>query len=174
MRCRIFLVAVLLLSAASLLGADFPKVGEPAPAFTLKNQDSKEFSLKDFSGKWLVLYFYPKDFTTGCTLEAQSFQRDLAKYEAKGAVIVGVSVDTAESHKAFCAKEGLNFHLLADTDAVVSNAYNSAMVHEGTTYSVRNTFLIDPQGKVARVFPKVKPAGHSAEVLAAIDELKAR
>lgn len=164
---------LLLLGPLSLLAADFPAVGGAAPDFKLPNQDGKQSSLTDYRGKWVVLYFYPKDFTSGCTLQAQNFQRDLAKYEERGAVIVGVSVDSAESHKSFCAKEGLNFHLLSDTDAAVSATYNSVMEHEGTKYSSRNTFLIDPQGKVARVFPKVKVANHSAEVLAAIDELKA-
>ena len=119
-----------------------------------------------------MLYFYPKDFTSGCTLEAHNFQRDLAKYKALGAVILGVSVDTAESHKSFCAKEGLNFKLLADTDASVSEKYGSVMDYQGMKLSARNTFIIDPQGKIAKVFIKVSPAGHSDEVLAALADLK--
>jgi len=119
-----------------------------------------------------VVYFYPKDFTSGCTLEARNFQRDLAKYEQIGAVILGVSIDTAESHKEFCAKEGLSFKLLSDPDAKVSGDYGSIMDYQGKKYSARNTFIIDPNGKIAKVFMGVKPSGHSEEVLAALAELK--
>src|SRR4029450_4939126 len=89
-----------------------PQAGKPAPDFTLKNDEGKDVSLKDYRGKWVVLYFYPKDFTSGCTIEARNFQRDLAEYEKAGAVILGVSVDTAKSHKNFCVKEGLNLKLV--------------------------------------------------------------
>jgi thioredoxin-dependent peroxiredoxin len=129
-------------------------------------------SLKDYRGQWVVLYFYPKDFTSGCTLEAHNFQRDLAKYEQQGAVILGVSVDTAESHKSFCTKEGLSFKLLSDPDAKVSAEYGSVMEYEGNKYSARNTFIIDPKGKIAKVFVGVKPAAHSEEVLNALAELR--
>ena len=97
-----------------------PTVGTPAPDFSLTTGDGSQVSLKDYRGKWVVLYFYPKDFTSGCTMEARNFQRDLTKYEQAGAVVLGVSVDTAQSHKEFCTKEGLNFRLLADPDAKVS------------------------------------------------------
>ena len=97
-----------------------PEVGQPAPDFSLTTGDGSQVSLKDYRGKWIVLYFYPKDFTSGCTLEAQSFQRDLAQYQNARAVILGVSVDSAQSHKDFCAKEGLNFKLLSDPDGKVS------------------------------------------------------
>src|SRR5437763_10033025 len=99
-----------------------PEVGKPAPDFSLTTGDGSQVSLKDYRGKWVVLYFYPKDFTSGCTLEARNFQRDLAKYQNASAIILGVSVDNAESHKNFCAKEELNFKLLADTDAKVSES----------------------------------------------------
>jgi len=128
--------------------------------------------LKDYRGKWVVLYFYPKDFTSGCTLEAHNFQRDLAKYEALHAVVLGVSVDSAQSHKSFCAKEGLNFKLLADTDAKVSSEYGSVMEYQGTKMAARNTFIIDPNGKVVKTFIGVKPAGHSEEVLQALTALQ--
>ena len=169
---RTVALAVALLLSLSLVAAEFPPVGSVAPDFTLQNDLGKEASLSDFRGKWVVLYFYPKDFTGGCTLQAQRFQRDLAAYEAKNAVIVGVSVDSAESHKEFCAKEGLAFRLLSDPDAKMSEAYNSVMEYQGAKLSARNTFLIDPEGKIARVFPKVKPTGHSEEVLAALAELQ--
>jgi peroxiredoxin Q/BCP len=149
-----------------------PAVGSAAPDFKLTTNEGKEASLADFKGQWVVLYFYPKDFTSGCTLEARNFQRDLAKYEQMKAVILGVSVDTAESHKNFCAKEGLNFKLLSDPDAKVSESYGSVMEYNGMKLSARNTFIIDPQGKIAKVFVKVGPAGHSEEVLATLAELQ--
>jgi peroxiredoxin Q/BCP len=165
------LVAVLACNRVSAVN-ELPAVGSAAPAFTLTNNEGKQVSLSDFKGKWVVLYFYPKDFTQGCTIEARNFQRDLAKYEAANAVILGVSVDTADSHKEFCAKEGLNFKLLADTDAKTSTQYGSIMEYQGKNYSARNTFIIDPNGKVAKVFEKVKVQAHSEEVLAALAELK--
>ena len=165
------IVAVLACNRVSAV-TDFPAVGAAAPAFNLTNNEGKQVSLADYKGKWVVLYFYPKDFTSGCTLEAKNFQRDLAKYDAANAVILGVSVDTAESHKEFCTKEGLNFKLLSDTDAKVSTDYGSIMEYNGAKLSARNTFIIDPQGKIAKVFEKVKPAGHSEEVLAALASLQ--
>jgi peroxiredoxin Q/BCP len=158
--------------ALSLAAAEFPKVGAAAPPIQLKSQAAKEVKLSDFKGKWVVLYFYPKDFTGGCTIEAKNFQRDIAQYTKRNATIVGVSVDSAQSHKEFCTKEGLNFTLLSDPQATASKAYNSTMEYNGETLSARNTFVIDPKGNVARVFPGVKPAGHSEEVLAALDELQ--
>jgi thioredoxin-dependent peroxiredoxin len=151
---------------------ELPEVGKPAPEFKLKNDEGKEVSLKDFRGKWVVLYFYPKDFTSGCTIQARNFQRDLAKYEKANAVILGVSVDPVDSHKSFCEKEGLAFKLLADTDASVSSAYGSVREYQGNKISARNTFVIDPEGKVVRVFPSVKVNAHSEEVLAALAELQ--
>ena len=175
MKKMISFVAVCALCAAAALAltpAVPPAVGSVAPDFTLTTNEGNQASLKDFRGKWVVLYFYPKDFTSGCTLEAHTFQTDLDKYKAANAVILGVSVDTADSHKSFCAKEGLAFKLLSDTDAKVSDTYGSVMEYNGTKLSARNTFIIDPQGKVAKVFLKVGPAGHSAEVLAALAELQ--
>ncbi|MFY9552645.1 MAG: peroxiredoxin [Thermoanaerobaculia bacterium] len=160
-----------ILAAALVLTATAPTVGQPAPGFTLTSQEGKPTKLEDYRGKWVVLYFYPKDFTSGCTLEAQNFQRDLSKYAAANAVILGISVDSADSHKDFCAKEGLRFKLLSDPDAKVSGAYDSVMEYEGKKLSARNTFLIDPQGKVAKSFLQVKPANHSEEVLAALADL---
>ena len=145
--------------------ADTPTVGSPAPDFSLTTSEGKPASLKDYRGKWVVLYFYPKDFTSGCTLEARNFQQDLAKYEKLNAVILGVSVDTVESHKEFCAKEDLSFKLLSDADTAVSSKYGSVMEYNGAKLSARNTFVIDPEGKIAKVFTGVKPAGHSEEVL---------
>src|SRR5438552_5162368 len=125
---NIVLSAFLALGTLALMAAESqqqPEVGKAAPDFSLTTGDGSQVSLKDYRGKWVVLYFYPKDFTSGCTLEAHNFQRDLAKFEAADAVILGVSVDNADSHKSFCAKEGLNFKLLADTDGNVSERYGS-------------------------------------------------
>ena len=171
-----FLVACLVVSLIAVQAfsspIDVPAEGTTAPSFKLISNEGKEASLSKYKGKWVVLYFYPKDFTSGCTLEAHNFQRDLDKYKKLHAVILGVSVDTAESHKSFCAKEGLNFKLLADTDAKVSEQYGSVMDYKGAKLSARNTFIINPKGKIAKVFVKVSPAGHSEEVLAALAELK--
>ena len=166
----LFCVAVVL-APVLLLSAAHPETGSQAPQFTLKSQDGTPVSLSDFRGKWVVLYFYPKDFTSGCTVEAHNFQRDLAEYEKHNAVIVGVSVDDANSHKQFCVKEGLSFKLLADTEHHVSDEYGT-LSHMTFTHASRNTFLIAPDGRVARVFDDVKPAEHSAEVLAALRELE--
>jgi peroxiredoxin Q/BCP len=167
-----FLVAAVLACSPVNATNEIPAVGAAAPTFKLVNNEGKEVSLNDFKGKWVVLYFYPKDFTSGCTLEARNFQRDLAKYDAANTVILGVSVDTADSHKEFCAKEGLNFKLLSDPEAKVSTEYGSVMEYNGAKLSARNTFIIDPQGKIAKVFEKVKVGGHSDEVLAALATLQ--
>jgi thioredoxin-dependent peroxiredoxin len=157
------------------LAADAPKapaVGAAAPDFSLTSGDGSQVSLKDYKGKWVVLYFYPKDFTSGCTLEAHNFQRDLAKFQDAGAVVLGVSVDSAQSHKDFCAKEGLNFKLLADSDAKVSTEYGSVMDYKGQKLAARNTFIINPNGDIAKVYTGVKPADHSEQVLKDLAELK--
>jgi peroxiredoxin Q/BCP len=175
-RMILALFAVGLLALPGLLSAigSVPEVGQAAPDFQLKSNEAKTVSLKDYRGKWVVLYFYPKDFTSGCTVEARNFQRDLTAYEKANAVILGVSVDTAESHQSFCEKEGLSFKLLADTETKVSDAYGSVMERGGNKLSARNTFVIDPNGKVAKVFTGVQVAKHSEEVLAALAELQKR
>jgi len=149
-----------------------PDVGTAAPDFSLVTSDGSQVSLKDYRGKWVVLYFYPKDFTSGCTMEARNFQRDLAKYQDTGAVILGVSVDTAQSHKEFCTKEGLNFKLLADPDARISTEYGSVMDYKGEKLAARNTFIINPEGEIAKVYTGVKPAEHSEQVLKDLADLK--
>src|SRR5438874_13154637 len=149
-----------------------PEVGSPAPDFSLTTSDGSQVNLKDFRGKWVVLYFYPKDMTSGCTIEAKNFQRDLDKYNQTGAVVLGVSVDNPDSHKQFCAKEGLTFKLLADPGGKISAQYGSTMQYQGTTMAARNTFLINPEGKIAKVYTGVKPAEHSDEVLKDLAELK--
>src|SRR6058998_661342 len=173
---KIFLSAVAVLATLLLVQAaetqQQPEVGKPAPDFSLATGDGSQVSLKDYRGKWVVLYFYPKDFTSGCTMEARNFQRDLAKYEDSGAVILGVSVDTAQSHKDFCTKEGLNFKLLADPDGKVSTEYGSVMDYKGQKLAARNTFIINPDGEIVKVYTGVKPAEHSEQVLKDLAELK--
>lgn len=162
-----------LLSVPARAAGSYPAVGAPAPDFTLNTQEGKPAALKDFRGKWIVLYFYPKDMTRGCTIEAHNFQADLPKYEKKGAVILGVSVQDAQSHQEFCTKESLSFKLLADTGRAVSKAYGSLTSLAGFQFSARNTFLIDPKGVLRRSFIGVSPSKHSAEVLAALDAFQA-
>jgi len=149
-----------------------PAAGQTAPDFSLPSVEGGLVSLKDYKGKWVVLYFYPKDFTSGCTLEAHNFERDLTKYQSQSAIILGVSADTVQSHKDFCTKEGLNFKLLADPELKTITKYGSALENNGVKMAARNTFLIDPEGKIARVYLSVKPAGHSEEVLKDLAVLK--
>lgn len=175
MKLHSAVLLTLLLSALAAFAADQtqpPSTGTLAPAFTLTSQEGAKVSLDQFKGKWVVLYFYPKDFTAGCTIEAHNFQRDLDKYTEKNTAIVGVSVDTVDSHKSFCTKEGLNFKLLADPDHAVVQQYGSTMDHDGTTMAARNTFLIDPTGVIRKVYVKVSPQGHSTEVLADLQQLQ--
>ena len=141
-----------------------PQVGQQAPTFTLPSQDGTQISLDSFKGKWVVLYFYPKDMTKGCTIEAHNFQRDQEKFTKDDAVILGVSVQSADSHKEFCTKENLTFRLLADTDKTVTKSYGS--LGFGGLLASRNTFLIDPSGKIVKVWTGVDPSKHSEEVLA--------
>jgi thioredoxin-dependent peroxiredoxin len=173
-KCLPIVFALCFALSIILAYAGMPEEGTVAPQFKIKNQEGAEIRLSDLKGKWVVLYFYPKDFTSGCTLEAHNFQRDLADYEKRNAAIVGVSVDTADSHKSFCAQEGLNFKLLADTDHKVSELYGSLAEYNGNPIAARNTFIIDPKGTIVRVFKQVKPAHHSQEVLAALAQLQGK
>jgi len=149
-----------------------PAVGAKAPDFTLNSQEGKPVSLKDFKGKWVVLYFYPKDMSVGCTIEAHGFQRDLAQYQQKNVQIVGVSVDSVDSHKEFCAKDSLDFTLLADVNHEVTSQYGSVMQMNGNTIAARNTFVINPKGMIVKVYQKVSPTPHSAQVLADLADLQ--
>jgi thioredoxin-dependent peroxiredoxin len=149
-----------------------PPEGGDAPDFTLASQEGSFLSLNDYRGKWVVLYFYPKDLTPGCTREAKNFQADQAKYAERNAVVMGVSADSVNSHKKFCAKEGLNFKLLADTAGKVSDSYGSLTNLGVVKFCARHTFLIDPNGKVAKAYSSVDPVKHSQEVLAELDVLQ--
>jgi peroxiredoxin Q/BCP len=164
--------SIVAVRAAGESNQTMPTVGQLAPTFTLPSQDGSQISLESFRGKWVVLYFYPKDMTSGCTIEAHNFQRDLAQFDAAGAVILGVSLDTPDSHKQFCTKEGLTFRLLADPKHSVVDAYGSLGHFGPMTIASRNTFLIDPQGRIVKIWTGVKVDHHSEEVLAAIAELK--
>lgn len=165
----VFVFALCFVFSAVLVAASLPEVGQAAPQFTLKSQEGTPVSLNDYRGKWVVLYFYPKDMTSGCTLEAHNFQRDLAQYQKRDAVVLGVSVDSVDSHKEFCTKESLSFKLLSDADKVATKEYGSL---SAMGMASRNTFLIDPDGKIAKVFTSVSPAQHSQEVLAALDSMQ--
>ena len=171
-----FVAALLVLLAGAALSirglADdtpLPQAGQMASNFTLPSQDGSKISLDSFRGKWVVLYFYPKDMTTGCTIEAHNFQQDIEKYQKLDAVVVGVSVDSTDSHKEFCAKEGLSFKLLSDQDKTVVAQYGSMGDHMGIKMAKRNTFLIDPQGKIVQVWTGVDPSKHSGQVLVALN-----
>jgi peroxiredoxin Q/BCP len=164
----VFLVVI----RAMQSGAMAPSSGTIAPDFTLNSQDGKPVSLRDFRGKWIVLYFYPKDFTSGCTIEAHNFQRDLALYEQKNAAILGISVQDEATHQKFCTKEGLHFRLLADQKHAVSKAYDSLVNLGVASLSSRHTFLIDPDGVVRKAYLKVDAQTHSAEILADLAALE--
>jgi peroxiredoxin Q/BCP len=166
------IVVAALLMVVAVPAAEAPTAGTKAPDFTLKSQEGKTVSLHDFKGKWVVLYFYPKDFTQGCTIEAHNFQADQAKYDKANAAIVGVSVDSVDSHVQFCTKENLTFKLLADEKHEVVNTYGSTQKFGDAEVAARNTFLVDPQGMIRKVFLKVNPSPHSAEVLTALAELE--
>jgi peroxiredoxin Q/BCP len=173
------------LSAALLAGmvtmphvmhaADMAAVGAKAPEFSLPSQEDKLVSLDQYKGKWVVLYFYPKDQTTGCTIEAHNFQRDLPKFDALNAAVLGVSFDTVESHKTWCTKDSLTFKLLADPEAKAINAYGVPTMARGDMkYAKRVTFLISPAGKIVQEWTVTDIPNHSTEVLAAIEKAKAQ
>jgi thioredoxin-dependent peroxiredoxin len=155
---------------AFAMGGILPEVDQPAPDFLLPgvapefNGTAREtqLGLSDFAGQWLVLYFYPRDFTSGCTLEARGFQTDLPAFRQAGAAVVGISADDTASHSRFCGSEALTFPLLSDPGGRISRAYGSWI----PPFSQRHTFLIDPQGTVRASWTAVRPSSHSQEVLA--------
>ncbi len=149
-----------------------PSVGGEAPSFKLLSQDGTAVSLNQYRGRWVVLYFYPKDQTRGCTIEAHNFEMDQPQYLQRNAVVLGVNLDSVDSHKRFCINQSLNFHLLADTDRTVTKDYGSLLNLGFVKLAMRHTFIIDPFGKIAKVFANVDPGNHSAEVLSALDELR--
>lgn len=149
-----------------------PPVGSVAPEFTLPSQEGLPVSLAEYRGQWIVLYFYPKDQTPGCTREAHNFSVDEPKYAQRNTAVLGVSLDSVDSHKQFCTKEGLHFKLLADTHGQTTQAYGSLTNLGLVKFAARHTFIIDPAGKIIKVYDSVDPTKHSAEVLAALDQLQ--
>jgi len=151
-----------------------PAVGKPAPAFKLQDQAGKWHSLADYKGKWVALYFYPKDDTPGCTTQACGFRDNIFAFNKEGAVILGISVDEVASHKEFAEKHSLPFTLLADSDKAVTRSYGVLKTYMGVMEMARrDTFIIDPQGRVAKHYESVDPEGHSQVVLGDIKALKA-
>lgn len=164
----LFAALALLLGQMARAG-ELPKAGGTAPDFMLPDQDGKAHRLKDYAGKWLVLYFYPRDDTPGCTQEACAFRDDLHQLADMGAVVVGVSVDDSGSHAEFAKKYHLPFPLLADRDGKVAASYGALMNLGLLKFARRYTFLIDPQGKIAKVYLSVETSRHSKEI---IEDLK--
>ena len=162
----------LLLWRVTAFAADAPKAGDPAPPFSLHDQDGKTRNLADFRDKWLVLYFYPKDDTPGCTEQACAFRDDWHKLAAMGAEVVGVSVDDISSHLTFAKKYSLPFPLLADTRGEVAARYGSIVGIGPVKFAKRNTFLIDPQGRIAKVYLSADTSRNSQEVIADIQKLR--
>ena len=155
------------------LGGPSPEVGIKAPDFDLAgfssvHPDQKHWSLTDLKGRWLVVYFYPRDFTSGCTIEAHGFQDALPAFQQQGAEVIAISADSVGDHESFCSSEELKFPLLSDPDGVVSKAYGSWMA----PYSLRHTFLIDPDSVLQAVWTGVRPVGHANEVLSRLTELQ--
>ncbi|MEX2524177.1 MAG: peroxiredoxin [Gammaproteobacteria bacterium] len=148
------------------------EVGQPAPDFRLPDQHRKIHSLSEYAGKWVVLYFYPKDDTPGCTTEACNFRDDIFRLRELGAEVLGVSVDSPESHARFAEKHGLPFSLLADTEGRVAESYGSLRRIGPLRLAKRHTFIIDPQGRVAKIYRKVDPKAHSDAVIADIQSLQ--
>ncbi|MEO5930448.1 MAG: thioredoxin-dependent thiol peroxidase [Candidatus Kapaibacterium sp.] len=149
-----------------------PQIGDTAPDFSAPDQNGRVHHLKDYRGRKIVLYFYPKDMTSGCTAEACDFRDNIPRVTAGGTVLLGVSPDTAARHAKFAAKESLEFPLLADVDTAISQAYGvwkeKSMYGRKYMGIERTTFIIDEKGKIAKVFPKVKVPGHVAEVIDAL------
>jgi peroxiredoxin Q/BCP len=167
--------ALALALAGAALAADPPAVGSAAPAFKLQDQTGKTHALSDYKGKWVVLYFYPKDNTPGCTTQACEFRDNIFAYRELGAVILGISVDDVASHKAFSDQHSLPFPILADSDKSATTAYGTLKEYVGIAKMARrDTFIIDPQGRIAKHYQDVKPAGHSEIVLADLKQLVAQ
>lgn len=174
MRClsRLLAIVAVLGLIAPAFAAD-PQTGSAAPGFHLQDQDGHWHSPAEFHGRWLVLYFYPKDFTPGCTTEVCTFRDDIAKLRQAGAEVVGVSLDDVKSHAEFAAKYHVPFPLLSDADRTVATAYGVLVSSRGTHYAKRTTFLIDPQGKIAKIYRDVDPEKNSIQVLGDLGALKA-
>ena len=163
---------VLLALGSTFAHADQVAAGQAAPDFELKDQDGEMHSIEDYRGKWVALYFYPKDNTPGCTTEACEFRDNIFAFRSADCQILGVSLDDEESHKAFSEKHGLPFPLLADTEGTTADAYGVKSKIMGMTIAKRQTFLIDPDGNIAKHYEKVDPESHSKQVLADLELLQ--
>lgn len=168
-----------LLTGSAVLGAGVaqaavPEAGQPAPDFELPDQQGKTRKLGDWRGKWLVLYFYPKNDTPGCTEEACTFRDDWLQLQALGAEVVGISVDSSASHAAFAQKYKLPFPLLADEKGEVAARYGTLSDWLVYKFAKRYTFVIDPQGRMAKAYRLVDTARHSAEIVADLKQLQLR
>ena len=167
------LAVVIVLGFTSLgVANDNPGIGSPAPEFELSDQHGQLHSLEDYRDQWVVLYFYPKDDTPGCTTEACEFRDNIFAFRDLNAQILGVSLDDIESHKAFADKYGLPFPLLADVDGATSTAYGVKTRMFGMTVAKRQTFIIGPDGTIAKHYGKVDPDTHSTQVLADLTDLR--
>lgn len=169
---RACLLSLLTAVGVSAAHAEALQIGQPAPPFALKDQSGKVLQLADLAGKWLVLYFYPKDDTPGCTKEACHFRDDIAQLHALGVRVVGISLDSTESHDRFAAKFKLPFPLLSDSGGAVAKAYNAYWSFLFIHVARRHTFIIDPAGRIAKIYRNVDPDNHSAEVIADIKALQ--
>lgn len=169
---RLAILSLLCALAAPAIAAG-PQAGQSAPAFRLQDQAGHWRSPTDYRGHWLVLYFYPKDFTPGCTTEVCTFRDDIAKLRRAGADVVGVSLDEVKSHAEFAEKYHVPFPLLSDAERTVAANYGVLASRMGMHYARRTTFLIDPQGRIAKVYTDVDPEKNSAQVLADLATLKA-
>jgi len=159
------IVLALTVLGAAALASEQPVVGDPAPEFELSDQDGQLHSLEDYRDQWVVLYFYPKDGTPGCTTEACEFRDNIFEFKKISVQILGVSLDDVESHKKFAENHGLPFPLLADVDGRVSDAYGVRTRRLGFHYAKRQTFVIDPEGNIAKHYEDVDPGSHSAQLL---------
>ena len=168
---RQFIVSVLLVffSMVSLAGLS---VGNKAPNFILKDQNNLSHNLNDYKGSWVILYFYPKDDTPGCTTQACDFRDAVERIISSRSIVFGVSLDSVESHKRFAEKNNLPFSLLSDQDGNVSKAYDSLNSFISFKASKRNTFIIDPEGKIAKIYLSVNPSTHSQMVLNDLNQLQ--
>ena len=166
------LAAAFLFIAGGITYAAQPAAGEAAPDFELTDQDGEMHSIEDYRGRWVALYFYPKDGTPGCTTEACEFRDNIFAFRNLDCQILGVSLDDAESHKAFSEEHGLPFPLLADVDGNTAEAYGVKTRMMGMTLAKRQTFLIDPDGNIAKHYEKVDPDTHSKQVLADLEALQ--
>lgn len=169
------LLGVFLFVMVSASWAQVPPLGKPAPEFRLQDQNGQWHTLQDYRGKWVALYFYPKDQTPGCTTEACEFRDNVFAFKEAGAAILGVSVDDVKSHEEFSKKHSLPFPILADATKETAKKYGVLKSFLGTMeLAKRDTFLIDPEGRIVKHYPDVDPKGHSQVVLADIKALQAR